>query len=273
MLSMTDQEFTTLTNFIHQKFGINLSQKRVLIEGRMSALLQKRGITTFDEYMKILFADTTGAEMTTLLNKLTTNHTYFMRETEHFKFLESDVLPYFERMHERDKSLRIWSAGCSSGQEPYNISMLLNEYFGPRRSAWRIQLLATDISMNVLTQAHAGVYPAEITNQVPPAWAAKYFTKLPSGEYQVVDFIRSTVDFRTLNLMDPFRFSKPFDLIFCRNVMIYFDGPTKERLVSKFYDWTAPGGYLFIGHSENINKDKSAYRFVKPAIYKKEGAR
>lgn len=273
MLSMTDKEFQTLTTFVHQKFGINLSQKRVLIEGRMSALLQKRGIDTFDDYMKILFADKSGAELTTLLNKLTTNHTYFNRETEHFKFLDSDVLPYFERLHARDHSLRIWSAGCSSGQEPYNISMALNEYFGSRRSSWDIRILATDISLNVLTKAQAAVYSAEIAKEVPPPWVSKYFAKLPSGEYQVKDQIRNSVDFRTLNLMDPFKFSKPFDLIFCRNVMIYFDAPTKDALVEKFYNWTAPGGYLFIGHSENVNKEKSKYHFVKPAIYQKGAAR
>ena len=273
MLSMTDQEFKTLTTFVHEKFGINLSQKRVLIEGRLSAMLQKRGINTFEEYLKILFADTSGEELTTLLNKLTTNHTYFMRENEHFNYLLSDVLPRFERVHERDKSLRIWSAGCSSGQEPYNISMALSEYFGSRRSLWNVQLLATDISMNVLSKAHDGIYPPDVANQVPPAWLTKYFHKLPSGEFQVSESIRNTVDFRILNLMDPFRFSRPFDLIFCRNVMIYFDAPTKDKLVSKFYDWTAPGGYLFIGHSENVNKEKSQYTFIKPAIYQKGGGR
>ncbi len=269
MVQMSDQEFTTLTKFIKDHYGINLAKKRVLIEGRMSSVLRSRNIPNFKAYLDILFNDKTGAEMTTLLNKLTTNHTYFLRENEHFNYLAQEALPYLERVHGNDHTLRIWSAGCSSGQEPYTIAMALNEYFGTRRSIWKIQLLATDISVNVLTKACNGIYEPDSLNDVPQPWKTKYFQKLPNGNFQVTDSIRKSVDFRTLNLMDPFRFRKPFDIIFCRNVMIYFDGPTKEKLVNKFYDWSTEGGFFFIGHSENINKDTTRYRFIKPAIYQK----
>lgn len=269
MVQMSDQEFITLTKFIKDHYGINLAKKRVLIEGRMSSVLRSRNIPNFKAYLDILFNDKTGAEMTTLLNKLTTNHTYFLRENEHFNYLAQEALPYLERAHGNDHSLRIWSAGCSSGQEPYTIAMALNEYFGTRRSLWKVQLLATDISVNVLTKACNGIYEAESLNDVPQPWKTKYFKRLPNGSFQVTDAIRKSVDFRTLNLMDPFRFRKPFDIIFCRNVMIYFDGPTKEKLVNKFYDWSTDGGFFFIGHSENINKDTTRYRFIKPAIYQK----
>ncbi|MCI9363221.1 protein-glutamate O-methyltransferase CheR [bacterium 1XD42-1] len=269
MVQMSDQEFMTLTKYIKDHYGINLTKKRVLIEGRMSSVLRSRNIPNFKAYLDILFNDKTGAEMTTLLNKLTTNHTYFLRENEHFNYLAQEALPYLERVHGNDHSLRIWSAGCSSGQEPYTIAMALNEYFGTRRSLWKIQLLATDISVNVLTKACNGIYENESLNDVPQLWKTKYFKRLPDGNFQVSDSIRKSVDFRTLNLMDPFRFRKPFDIIFCRNVMIYFDGPTKEKLVNKFYDWSTEGGFFFIGHSENINKDTTRYRFIKPAIYQK----
>lgn len=269
MVQLTDQEFQTLTTYIKEHYGINLSKKRVLIEGRMSSVLRSRNIPDFKTYLDILFKDKSGKEMTTLLNKLTTNHTYFLRENEHFDFLTRDALPYLERMHQNDRSLRIWSAGCSSGQEPYTIAMALNEYFGARRAQWTIRILATDISVNVLTKAYEGTYGADMLDGVPPMWRQKYFKHLPDGSFQVADAIRSAVDFRTLNLMDPFRFRKPFDVIFCRNVMIYFDGPTKDKLVNKFYDWTMEGGFLMIGHSENINKDTARYRFIKPAIYQK----
>ena len=269
MVQMSDQEFMTLTKYIKDHYGINLTKKRVLIEGRMSSVLRSRNIPNFKAYLDILFNDKTGAEMTTLLNKLTTNHTYFLRENEHFNYLALEALPYLERVHGNDHSLRIWSAGCSSGQEPYTIAMALNEYFGTRRSLWKIQLLATDISVNVLTKACNGIYENESLNDVPQLWKTKYFKRLPNGNFQVSDSIRKSVDFRTLNLMDPFRFRKPFDIIFCRNVMIYFDGPTKEKLVNKFYDWSTEGGFFFIGHSENINKDTTRYRFIKPAIYQK----
>lgn len=269
MVQMTDQEFLTLTTYIKDHYGINLSKKRVLIEGRMSSVLRSRNIPDFKTYLDILFKDKTGAEMTTLLNKLTTNHTYFLRENEHFDFLVKEALPYLERVHANDRSLRIWSAGCSSGQEPYTIAMALCEYFGARKAQWKLQILATDISVNVLTKAHDGIYSADMLNGVPQTWQQKYFKHMPDGNFQVSEAIRSAVDFRTLNLMDPFRFRKPFDIIFCRNVMIYFDGPTKDKLVNKFYDWTADGGFFFIGHSENINKDNARYRFIKPAMYQK----
>lgn len=269
MVQMTDQEFLTLTTYIKEHYGINLSKKRVLIEGRMSSVLRSRNIPDFKTYLDILFRDQSGAEMTGLLNKLTTNHTYFLRENEHFDFLTREALPYLERAHAANRTLRIWSAGCSSGQEPYTIAMALNEYFGSRKSQWTTRILATDISINVLTKAYEGIYAPDMLEGVPQPWQQKYFRKLPDGNFQVSDEIRGAVDFRTLNLMDPFRFSKPFDVIFCRNVMIYFDGPTKDTLVNKFYDWTVEGGFFFIGHSENINKDAARYRFIKPAIYQR----
>lgn len=269
MVSLSDQEFQTLTSYIKQHYGINLTQKRVLIEGRMASVLRQRGITEFKTYLDLLFADKTGTEMTTLLNKLTTNYTYFMRENEHFDFMSKVVLPYLEQVHARDKSLRIWSAGCSSGQEPYTIAMALHEYFGARRSTWDARILATDISVNVLSKACEGIYTPDTLQEVPPAWKSKYFKAMPDGAFQVNESIRKEVDFRTLNLMDPFRFRKPFDLIFCRNVMIYFDVPTKDALANKFYDWTVDGGYFFIGHSETINKETTRYRFIKPAIYQR----
>lgn len=273
MMTLTDNEFHSIVNFVHSKYGIDLSRKRVLIEGRLSTMLMKRGITSFQQYIDILSADKSGVEVTNLLNKLTTNHTFFLRENEHFNFLANQVLPQFEQYYGRTHTLRIWSAGCSSGQEPYTIAMALHEYFGPRRSAWTIQLLATDISMNVLSKATEGIYDDESLKDVPATWRTKYFKKLPDGRFQVNDQIRKEVDFRTLNLMDPFRFKKPFELIFCRNVMIYFDMPTKEKLVNKFYEWTSEKGYLFIGHSENINRETTKYRYIKPAIYqRREGA-
>lgn len=269
MVNLTDQEFETLTDFIKSRFGINLKHKRVLIEGRMASVLRSRGIPDFATYLDILFKDKSGTEVTTLLNKLTTNHTFFLRENEHFEYLKQEVLPYFERLRAREKNLRIWSAGCSSGQEPYTIAMTLNEYFGARKAGWTIQVLATDISMNVLSKAQEGIYAADMINDVPPSWRTKYFKALPDGNFQVADQIRQSIDFHTLNLMDPFRFRKPFDVIFCRNVMIYFDGPTKDKLINKFYDWTSNGGFLFIGHSETVNKENAKYRFIKPAIYRR----
>lgn len=165
--------------------------------------------------------------------------------------------------------MRIWSAGCSTGQEAYNMAMVIDEYFGPRKGNWDTVILATDISMRTLTKAQKGIYKTEELKDVPANWKRKYFTSLPDGTFQVCDRLRKEVIFRPGNLMEPFQFKKPFDLIFCRNVMIYFDADTKAKLVNKFYDWTAPGGFLFIGHSESINGTGARYSYVQPAIYQR----
>jgi len=208
--------------------------------------------------------------MTLLLNKLTTNHTYFLRENEHFEYMASHVLPYFEK-NCKTKDLRIWSSACSSGQEPYTMAMTIAEYFGTRKVGWDTTILASDISMNALEKAKRAVYTAEEIKDVPEAWRKKYFIDLKNGSYQVCDAIRKEVVFKTINLMEPFKFAKPFDLIFCRNVMIYFDANTKDNLINKFYDITAKGGFLFIGHSEVINRETARYTYIKPAVYQKRG--
>ncbi len=269
MISLTDQEFLTLTSYIKERYGINLTKKRVLIEGRLSNMLRERGFATFGEYFNMVFNDASGSEIKNLLNKLTTNHTYFMREVEHFEYMKSHILPQLAASRASSRDLRIWSAGCSTGQEPYNIAMIVDEFFGSQKHLWDTTILATDLSVNVLEKAKLGIYPAESLNEVPPDWTGRYFIKRPDGTVQVNEKIRQEVVFKHFNLMDPFVYKKPFDLIFCRNVMIYFDAPTKEALVNKFYQSTAKGGYLLIGHSEVLNKESCRYRYVKPAIYQK----
>lgn len=269
LIRITDEEFEELTGYIHEKYGINLAKKRVLIEGRMSNMLKERGFKTFREYMNVMFADKSGAEVTNLLNKLTTNHSYFMREHEHFEYLQKKVLPELEQLHAKEKDLRIWSAGCSAGQEAYTMAMAIDEYFGARKGLWDTTILATDISQNVMDKARLAVYDADSIKNIPPKWIERYFEKLPDGRYRVCEKIRREVIFKPFNLMEKFNFKKPFDLIFCRNVMIYFDAPTKERLVHQFYDATSEKGWLFIGHSEVINKDATKYTYVEPAIYQK----
>ena len=147
--------------------------------------------------------------------------------------------------------------------------MVIDEYFGPRKSSWDTTILATDISMQVLAKAQKGIYTAEDLKDLPAKWRIKYFVPLSDGKFQVCDRLRKEVIFRPGNLMEPFHFKKPFDLIFCRNVMIYFDADTKAQLVNKFYDWTADGGFLFIGHSESISGTGSRYTYVQPAIYQR----
>lgn len=268
IIHMTDQEFHEIVSFVYKKYGIDLHKKRHLIEGRLSYTLKTREMNTFSQYMEVLFEESSQEEMQAFLNKITTNHSYFARENEHFDFLLQEALPqlFKTRRHE----LRIWSAGCSAGQEPYNIAMAIDQYLGPQKSQWDTTILATDISTKVLTQAKQGIYPEDNLKTLPPQWKQQYFRKLPDGNFQVCEKIRKEVIYRIFNLMDPFTYKKPFDIIFCRNVMIYFDTQTTRRLIDKFYNATAYGGYLFIGHSESIAKGTtSSYTYLRPAVYQK----
>jgi chemotaxis protein methyltransferase CheR len=267
LVKISDEEFNTLVDFVYNRYGINLSKKRQLVEGRLSHTIKDRGFSNFKEYMQLLINDRTGDEMTTFLNKITTNHSYFARETEHFDFLMAQVLPYLEKS--RTGELRIWSAGCSAGQEAYNIAMTMDQYFGTRKSQWDTRILATDISMNVLNKGKAAIYPEDNIKDLPQQWKTKYLNRLPDGSYQVNEKLRKEVIFKIFNLMDPFVYKKPFDIIFCRNVMIYFDQETRNKLVDKFYQATAEGGVLFIGHSEVLDKEHTRYKFIKPSIYQR----
>ncbi len=264
MIQLTDREFHDLVAFVRSNFGIDLSKKRLLIEARMYSVLSEKKISSFTEYLSLIRRD--GSELNTMLNKLTTNHTYFMREKSHFDFLKNVILPQQERTN-RMRSLRIWSAGCSTGEEAYTAVMTMRDYFGPN-SGWDYRMLATDLSTHVLEAARAGVYAPESLKNIPPAWERLYFKR--SGDaYLLSDEIKREVFFKRLNLMDDFRFRNPFDLIFCRNVMIYFKQETKDKLVRKFCDVLKPGGYLFIGHSETIQRDAAEFRYIEPSIYQK----
>lgn len=271
LIRMTDQEFAALSGFVKERYGIDLTKKRVLIEGRLNHELNRRGLTSFSQYMNLVLEDQSGTEITLLLNKLTTNLSFFMRENEHFEYLYDNVLPYLEQLRSRTRTLRIWSAGCSTGQEPYNIAMVIDQYFGKRKSQWDTSILASDISMRVLSAAQQGIYKEEELKDISAEWKRRYFRPIEGGQYQVVEPLRKEVIFRSFNLMDPFPFRQPFDLIFCRNVMIYFDADTKSRLVRKFYDHTADGGFLFIGHSESLSSQSPLYTYLQPAIYQRRG--
>ncbi|MBR5230053.1 MAG: protein-glutamate O-methyltransferase CheR [Firmicutes bacterium] len=269
MLQLDNNDFKRLVTYIKDVYGIDLTQKRQLIVGRLSNSLVSMGYTSFGPYIDDILTKKDPKDIEFVLNKLTTNYTYFYREGAHFDYFRDTVLPHLEHT-KRDKVLSIWSAGCSSGQEPYTLSMLLKEHFGTKAAAWDTRVLATDISQNALSAAQLGVYDEESLSALPADWKRKYFKKTSEpGVFQVSDALKNNVVFRTFNLMDPIRFKLKFDVIFCRNVMIYFDQPTKDALIQRFYDATAPGGYLFIGHSESLNRSKTPYQYIMPAAYRK----
>lgn len=265
MIHLTDGEFQELVNFIRTNFGINLGKKRLLIEARLFSVLAEKNFSSFTEYFNLIRGN--PEELNTMMNRLTTNHTYFMREPRHFEFMKDVILPEWTE-NLQDRCLRIWSAGCSTGEEAYTAVMVMREWFGPH-SGWDYRVLATDISTRVLEAARQGAYTAESLRNLPDGWRTKYFRVRDGQVYVLSEEIRREVIFRSLNLMDPFPFHQPFDLIFCRNVMIYFDQETKNNLIRKFYESLKPGGYLLIGHSETVQRDIIPLRYIEPSIYQK----
>lgn len=270
MISLTEQEFQLLFNYIKKNFGINLAGKEHLVTGRLQKTLSDLGLESFAEYYRYLTHDGSGEAVTDLVNKITTNHTFFLRENAHFYFLRDRVLPEItSQMRERD--IRIWSAGCSSGEEPYTLAMILTDFFGTEASLWDKRILATDISEQVLQTAAEGVYTNEAIVNVPAHWRLQYFKPFDKERSIVAEQIKKEVIYRRFNLMNEvFPFKKRFHTIFCRNVMIYFDQETKMALVNRFYDALEPGGYLFVGHSESLNKQETKFSCIKPAVYRKE---
>ena len=264
---ISDEDFRRLTSFIKSEYGITLQEKRQLVTSRLSSLLTEQGYSSFSQFVTQLLKEKDPQKIEQVLNRLTTNYTFFMRETEHFDFFSKVILPELVRKYQSKRSIAIWSAGCSSGEEPYNLSMYIKDYLGMQANQWDTRILATDISQKALATAKKGVY--EVPNTVPDAWRKKYFKKIEGSRYAVSPEIRNNVIFQTFNLMDPIKFRLKFDVIFCRNVMIYFDQPTKDALVRRFYDATVPGGYLMISHSENLGKN-NPYATVAPSTFQKK---
>jgi len=270
MPEMTEAEYHKLAQLIYSVSGISLKEsKQALLTSRLAGVLQQSGRSNFTEYYNELVSDPTGAAVAALVDRITTNHTYFMREPAHFHYFKDTVLPYLKKSV-TDRDMRIWSAACSSGEEPYTLAMILDEALGAEKGRWDSKVLATDLSEKVLKEGARGVYTAEHIEPLPPLWKQMYLTRLPDGNYEMAARIKKEVIFRRFNLIEPvYPFKKKFHVIFCRNVMIYFDAETRAAIIDKLYDMTEPGGYLFIGHSEAIDRTKSKYMYVMPAVYRR----
>ncbi|MCX7708979.1 MAG: protein-glutamate O-methyltransferase CheR [Clostridia bacterium] len=271
MVTITEKEFKQLAEFIKANYGIHLKEeKQTLVTGRLQNVLMHAGFNNFTDYYKYILNDKRGDAVVTLVDKITTNHTFFMREADHFYFFRDKVLPYLANTI-KDRDLRIWCAASSSGEESYTLAMIIDEFFGNEKAGWDTKVLATDISETVLDIARKGVYSNERIAPLPSAWKAGYFRKLNAENSILADKIRNEVIYRKFNLMDSvFPFRKKFHTIFCRNVMIYFDNQTKTDLVNRFYDQMEYGGYLFIGHSESLNRETTRFKYIMPAVYRKE---
>lgn len=267
---MTDEEFLRISMFLKSKYGIDMSNKKSIIQGRLDNFVRLHGYGTYTQFMDALQSDITGSMEKKLVDLLSTNHTYFMRETEHFDYLKNVVLPELKQTEAASRDLHIWCAASSSGEEAYTLAMILMDFFGLEHNNWDTQILATDISNEVLKKALAGRYSAEQIEPLPDNWKRRYFRAVNgSDEYVVTDELKAEVLFRKFNLMDAFPFKKPLHVVFMRNVLIYFDAPTKQKVLKKVYDSLLPGGYLFIGKTETLDRDMVPFKLVGPAIYRK----
>jgi chemotaxis protein methyltransferase CheR len=271
---LSDLDFRRFSALVYEKCGINLHhRKKELVRARLGKRLREAGFEDFTTYYRFLTQEDSGDELVKMLDAISTNLTSFFREEKHFDFLKKAVIPTYaaDKKAAGFHEVRFWSAGCSSGEEPYSLAMLLSEYLD-KDPRFDMKVLATDISTKVLTQAERGVYPAAKLEKVPTFVVRKYFYRGYGGQegyFKVKPSLREMVQFRRLNLVEPFDFKEPFDVILCRNVMIYFDRTTQEILTNKLYERLQDGGYLFIGHSETLTGISHRFTYVRPSVYQK----
>lgn len=264
------EEFQRFRKLIYDESGISLSeQKRSLLVSRLSKRLRELGLASFSEYYERLLEDPTCEEFTRMLDLISTNKTDFFREPGHFEFLRERILPELHQL----RRIRVWSSACSTGEEPYTVAITL--YEGVQDPAqWDFQILGSDLSTRVLTKAAAGMYDSDRLGQVPPDVVRRHFLRgrgASSGLVKVKPHLAAIIRFRRINLMDErFPIKTPLDLILCRNVMIYFDRSTQEKLVNKFHRYLRPGGYLFIGHSESLQWIEHPFKPLAPTIYQRQ---
>lgn len=273
---MLDRDYEFIRGLVYTHSRINLgADKKELVSARLGKRLRATGLATITDYCRYLQGPKAGEELPHLIDVISTNHTYFFRENAHFDFLTQTILPELiaARQAARWPRLNLWSAACSSGEEPYTLALVLDQFFGRQAAAWPWQLDATDISNPVLKKAREGIYKADAVEKIPPAQLRAFFqegTGPLAGTYRVKPALQQNIRFRQLNLLGPsLPFSEPFQVIFCRNVMIYFDRATQEELVTRLARLLVPGGYLLVGHSESLTGIKHSLESVRPAVYRR----
>ncbi|MCL2753114.1 MAG: protein-glutamate O-methyltransferase CheR [Defluviitaleaceae bacterium] len=269
-MDLKDSEFRQIRDYLKENFGISMAdEKRTLVYSRLRPLLRERGFESFQDFIDYVKTDKTGEASIIMANRLTTNHTFFMRESEHFDLLKKEALPWVVENFGAEKDLRMWCCASSSGEEPYTLQMVVQDFFA-NTTGWNTEILATDISEKVLLQASYGIYSNESLGVMPEEWLKKYFSKYDNDNMVVKDDIKRLMTFRKYNLMEEkMPFKRKFHIIFCRNVMIYFDNNTREQMAKRFYNVLEPGGWLFIGHSESLSNSDVGLKYIQPAVYRK----
>ena len=264
---MDKKTFNTFVSLIYEKSGITLNEnKEALVSSRIAKRMRQLGMTGHKQYLDYVLADKNGDELVQMLDVISTNVTHFFREDEHFRFVTDTMTKWLQN---GQKKYTFWSAGCSSGEEPYTLAMVLNEVAA--RSSAGMRILATDISTRILDKSKAGTYDATKMESVPPKLREQYFRKEgynSSAVYTAKDTIRSMITFKRLNLsVVPFPMKGPMDIIFCRNVMIYFDNRVRVNLLNEFHRLLKPGGFLLVGHAESLTGMLGGFKAVRPSIY------
>jgi len=265
---MSQKNFDQVKEVAYALTGIKLTDhKKNMIYSRLARRIRQRGLNSFDDYC-LLLNQQGNDEATEFVNAITTNLTSFFRENHHFEYLKNHVFPELIKKNSRSRRVRVWSAGCSTGEEPYSIAICLSEQMPV--SSWDIKVLATDLDTNVVAHGKRGVYQDDRIESIDQGRSRKWFLRDASGsEVRVKRSLQELVTFKQLNLLERWPMKGPFDVIFCRNVVIYFDKETQKKLFNRYADMLAPGGHLFIGHSENLHKVCSRFESLGKTIYRK----
>lgn len=268
--AFTDKDFNRVRQVVHAHAGIHLADsKQNLVYNRLARRLRALGFHDFQSYLNYVEGEGQADEFTHLINAITTNLTFFFRENHHFEFLAHDLVPKLLRDNAASRKIRVWSAGCSTGEEPYSLAITLKESVP---SGWDVRIDATDLDTNVLETGRAGVYNIDSLKGVPPERVKRWFLRgsgANSGLVKAKPELGEIIRFQQLNLMLDWPWNEPFDVIFCRNVVIYFDKPTQQRLFARYHQAMKPHGHLFIGHSESLYKVSDQFKLLGKTIYQK----
>ncbi len=268
MSQLSEQQFDRYRDLIYRSCGIYLNQSKLLmLQAKLDKLLRQNKIDSYDDYYQRLRGEKDQQIWAEFIDEITVHQSGFFRENHHFEYIRSQLRTILEankRISENGE-IRVWSMACATGEEPYTLGMVLTEWLPPQIS---IRILATDISGRILSVAQNGTYPSSIKKNMDPYYLKHYFN-YDGDSYQVKQTIRDLVTFRLFNLIEPFSFKDVFDLIFCRNVMIYFDHYIQQQLIYKIYQVTNLGGFLFLGHSESLINNQYGFKYVQPTIYVK----
>jgi chemotaxis protein methyltransferase CheR len=273
-LAMTDEEYAKFCEFFYRKTGIQfVDSKKYYVERRVADRIAKTNSGSFRDYFTLVRFQMSGQEMQSLVNAMTVNETYFFREDYQFDSLVKGILPEIAKTKPRGKPIRIWSMPCSSGEEPYSIAIKILELWSSS-DAWDIEIHASDIDTKILDEARAGIYGERSLSRVPLATKRQYFVRRPDGSHQISAALRNSIDFSLVNIVDPLqtRRFRDFDVIFCRNLLIYFDDSGRREAAEMFFEALAPGGFLCLGHSESMSRISSIFaprKFQDSIVYQK----